>query len=88
MRCAHALQKVLDVLLDGVLVGARDPGELEAHPFEVGADAARYASAVTVLGLAIWAWLEVTAGVNLFRRALGGVALVYLTVQLGGRLTS
>ena len=59
---------------------------LLTHVLSGGAE--RYASAVATLGLAIWAWLELTAGVNLFRRLLGGGFLVLIVVQLGDRLTS
>jgi hypothetical protein len=45
-----------------------------------------HARAVYYLGTAVWAWLELTDGVNLFRRGLGGAALVYLAVRLGDAL--
>jgi hypothetical protein len=51
-------------------------------------DAARYTAAVAFLGLAVWAWLEAVTGINLFRRVLGAGFLVYLAVELGGRLTT
>ena len=38
--------------------------------------------AVFYLGLAVWAWEEMTAGVNWFRRLMGAGALVWLVIQL------
>lgn len=50
-------------------------------------DAARpYLDAVVTLSLGVWAYLELTAGANWFRRLLGAGFLVYLVVRLGGRL--
>lgn len=40
------------------------------------------ASAVFFLAGAIWAYLELTHGVNWFRRGLGAVFLLYFFVQL------
>jgi hypothetical protein len=37
--------------------------------------AAEVAEALGTVGVIAWAWLELTAGVNGFRRALGGVVL-------------
>jgi hypothetical protein len=42
-----------------------------------------YGEAVSRLGLAIFAYLELTAGVNWFRRLLGAGVLVWLVVTLG-----
>ena len=42
-----------------------------------------YARAAFYVGLAAWAWLEMTDGVNLFRRALGAAGLVYVVVKVG-----
>jgi hypothetical protein len=46
------------------------------------------ARAVFFLGLSAWAWLEITAGSNTFRRALGVAGAVYVVVALGGDLAS
>lgn len=40
------------------------------------------ARAVFYVALTIWAWEEVTRGVNLFRKALGVAGLIYVTVDL------
>jgi len=48
--------------------------------------AAGYAEAVNRLGLAVFAYLELTDGVNWFRRALGATVLVWLVVALGRAL--
>ncbi len=57
-----------------------------AHLLSGGAE--RYASAIAIIGLAIWAWLELAQGVNLFRRLLGVAFLILLVIQLAGQLTS
>lgn len=38
--------------------------------------------AIFFVGLAVWAWLELAEGVNLFRRALGAVALAWTIYML------
>ncbi len=38
------------------------------------------------MALAAWAWLELTDGVNLFRRALGAAVLVGLVLRIGAAL--
>jgi hypothetical protein len=48
--------------------------------------AAHYAEAVNRLGLAVFAYLELTDGVNWFRRALGAGVLVWLVITLGRAL--
>jgi hypothetical protein len=45
-------------------------------------DTARYAEAVGRVGLAVFAYLELTDGANWFRRLLGAVVLVDLVVTL------
>jgi hypothetical protein len=40
------------------------------------------AKAVTLIGLAIWAYLELTAGNNWFRRILGAAGLAYVLLRL------
>ena len=45
-----------------------------------------YARAVFYAGLTVWAWEELTDGVNLFRRALGAGGLVYVVVEVGQAL--
>jgi hypothetical protein len=42
--------------------------------------------AVFTLGLAIWAWEEMVAGVNWFRRLLGAGVFVWIVVVLAGEL--
>ena len=42
-----------------------------------------YARAAFYVGLAAWAWLEATDGVNLFRRMLGALGLVYVVIKVG-----
>jgi hypothetical protein len=59
------------IALAGVLVARLTGGWVHA-----------YARGVTVAGLAAWAYLELTDGVNWFRRALGGAGLVYVVVQV------
>ena len=41
-----------------------------------------YAYAVASVGFAAWAYLELTAGVNWFRRLLGAGALVWVVLRL------
>ena len=48
--------------------------------------ASDYGSAVFYLGLAVWAYLELTDGTNAFRRVVGAAAIVYLVVRLAGAL--
>ena len=45
-----------------------------------------YARATFYTGLAAWAWIELTAGTNWFRRALGAGGLVYVVVKVGAAL--
>ena len=47
---------------------------------------ADYADATSRLGLAVFAYLELTDGVNWFRRVLGGVVLVWLVMTVGRAL--
>jgi hypothetical protein len=42
-----------------------------------------YARAAFYVFLAAWAWEELAAGVNWFRRALGAAGLVYVTAKVG-----
>ena len=48
--------------------------------------ASGYAEAVSRLGLAVFAYLELTDGVNWFRRVLGAVVLIWLVITLGPAL--
>jgi hypothetical protein len=41
-----------------------------------------FARAVFYVGVAVWAWLELTDGVNGFRRVLGAGGLVFVLVSL------
>jgi hypothetical protein len=45
-----------------------------------------YARAVFYVGLAAWAWEELTDGVNWVRRGLGVAGLVYVVVKVGAAL--
>ena len=45
-----------------------------------------YARAAFYAGLAAWAWLEMAAGVNWVRRALGAAGFVYVVVRVGAAL--
>jgi hypothetical protein len=45
-----------------------------------------YARAAASAGLAAWAWLELSAGVNAFRRTLGAAALVLVVARVGSAL--
>jgi len=45
-----------------------------------------YAEAISRLGLAVFAYLELTDGVNWFRRVLGAVVLIWLVITLGRAL--
>ena len=45
-----------------------------------------YASAVFFTALAVWAYQELTDGVNWFRRLLGAAGLVFVVVRLASRL--
>lgn len=47
-----------------------------------GSTAYGVARAVFYVGLTAWAWLELTDGVNSFRRALGAGGLVFIVVRL------
>ena len=42
--------------------------------------------AVFTVGLSVWAWQEAVSGVNWFRHLLGVGALVWIVVDLAGRL--
>lgn len=55
----------------GLLVAAVAEGSLED-----------YARGVFHVFLAVWAWLELTGGVNAFRRVLGAAGLVYAVVRV------
>jgi hypothetical protein len=50
--------------------------------FSSGSTAYGVARAIFYVGLAVWAWLELTDGVNGFRRALGAGGLVFVIVRL------
>jgi hypothetical protein len=41
---------------------------------------------VFYVAFAAWAWIELTAGANAVRRAVGVVALVYVVVRVGQAL--
>ena len=47
---------------------------------------ALYGRAAFYAGLAAWAWLEATHGVNLFRRVVGVAGLVYVVARVGSDL--
>ena len=45
-----------------------------------------YARAVFYVGLASWAWLELSSGVNRVRRVLGGAVVIFVIVQVARAL--
>jgi hypothetical protein len=45
-----------------------------------------YARAVFLVGLAVWAWQELTGGANWLRRILGAAGLVYVVIDAGTAL--
>ena len=65
----------LIVALGGMLVAALTTGTLHD-----------YARATSYAALAAWAWLEVTAGSNWFRRALGAAAFAYVIAKVAAAL--
>ena len=42
-----------------------------------------YARAAFYVGLAVWAWLELTDGASWARRVLGAAGLVYVVIKIG-----
>ena len=63
------------VALGAWLVAAMTDGSLHS-----------YARAAFYAGLAAWAWLELAAGVNWVRRALGAAGFVYVVVRVAAAL--
>lgn len=59
-------------------------GLLASWLLSEGSTAWQIARAAFYVGFAIWAFLELTSGVNLFRRALGAGALAWIALDLGG----
>lgn len=51
-----------------------------------GSGAHAAARAVFYIGLSVWAWLELSDGVNGFRRVLGAGGLLYVLISLTGNL--
>ncbi|MEX0621331.1 MAG: hypothetical protein WD181_07105 [Solirubrobacterales bacterium] len=51
-----------------------------------GSTAHAVSRAFFYIGLGIWAWLELSDGVNGFRRVLGAAGLAYTVVSLAGKL--
>ncbi|MDO9355913.1 MAG: hypothetical protein Q7T55_19605 [Solirubrobacteraceae bacterium] len=51
----------------------------------VAGDAQDYVTAVGVVGITVWAWLEAVEGVNLFRHLLGIVSLINTVIGLVDR---
>ena len=51
-----------------------------------GSTAYGVARALFYVGLTAWAWLELTDGVNGFRRILGAGGLIFVIVRLSGEL--
>lgn len=54
--------------------------------FSSGSAAHSLSRAVFFIGLGIWAWLELTDGVNGFRKALGAAGLAWAVISLSGEL--
>jgi len=46
-----------------------------------------FASAVFYVGLAVWAWEELSRGVNWFRRVVGAAGLAYVVVRIAAALS-
>ena len=44
------------------------------------------AEGVFLVGLTVWAWEELSRGVNWFRRALGALGLAYVVVRIAAAL--
>jgi hypothetical protein len=65
----------LIVAAGGTAVAALATGSLED-----------YGRATFFVGLAAWAWLELTEGVNWFRRVLGAGGLVFVVARVGDAL--
>ena len=63
------------VALGGLLVATATHGTVHA-----------YARALFYAALVAWAWEELTAGANWFRRALGAAALAYVVAELAAAL--
>jgi hypothetical protein len=63
------------VALAGALVGRLTDGRVHD-----------VATAVFFMALTVWAYLEVTDGVNWFRRLLGAAGLVYVLVRIVGAI--
>lgn len=63
------------VAAGGWLVAALTDGSTHDH-----------ARAVFYAGLAVWAWQELTDGVNLVRRGFGAAGLVYVVAEVGAAL--
>ena len=63
------------VAFGGLAVAAATHGSVHA-----------YARAVFYVGFSVWAWEELTSGVNLVRRSAGAVGLVYIVVEVGAAL--
>jgi hypothetical protein len=72
---AQAPNAPLAAALTGALVAALTTGSVHA-----------YARATFYVGLAAWAWEELADGVNVARRALGAVGLVYVVVKVATAL--
>lgn len=51
-----------------------------------GSTAHAVARAVFYVGLGVWAWLELSDGVNGFRRILGAAGLAWVVISLSGHL--
>ena len=49
-------------------------------------DIHRFGRALFLLGLAVWAWEELAAGVNWFRRLIGAGVFIWLIAQVAAAL--
>lgn len=52
----------------------------------VSGEAHSFASAVVYVALTVWAYAEITQGINYFRRVLGLVVLIYILMSLTSAL--
>jgi hypothetical protein len=57
-------------------------GVIVSRIFDEGSTAYFVSRAFFFVGLAVWAWLELAEGVNMFRRILGAVALAWTIFML------
>ncbi len=67
-------------------LGAALAGLVLSWILSSGSTAHAVARAVFYVGLGVWAWLELSDGVNGFRRVLGAAGLAWVVISLSGHL--